>query len=112
MIRTLITLSATLFFFACQQTPAGTTAAKPAPPTITVPDTIFVEVDSTGKMRFGGKDISDTDVLKARLSDSLSTFRKLGGKVPAMWYHTHGDVLMGMRGALNDVFTEVKEAVK
>lgn len=108
MIRIFFTVAtASLLLFACQQTPSGTAAAKPTPPTIAIPDTIFVEVDSSGKMLFGGKDIPNTDVLKARLSDSLSTFRKLGGKVPAMWYHTHGDVLMGMRGALRDVFTDL-----
>lgn len=111
MIRIFFILVTSILLFACQPAPTVNNS-KSTTSIAVIPDTIFVEVDSSGKMLFGGKDIPDTDVLKARLSDSLSTFRKLGGKVPVMWYHTHGDVLMGMRGELFDVFTEVKEAGK
>ncbi len=113
MLKTVFLLFAVAFLAACQSTPnESATTSTTTPAQVSFPDTVFVHVDSTGKMTFGGKEIPDTDALKLAIADSLRSIQKQGGKVPALWYRTHGDVLMGMRGALQDVFMEVQAEVK
>jgi hypothetical protein len=98
-------------FFGCQSKTTET-AANATLETPKFPDTIFMDIDSTGKMHLGTKEISDTEELKKMLLDSCRNIKKQGGKMPILEYHTHGDVLMGTRGALKDIFLEVEQEIK
>ena len=75
-------------------------------------DTLFVGVDSEGITYLGAK-IPGVDFLRRRLIDSLITLKKQTGKYPnKIKVRTRGDVLMGARGAVQDVIQEAKDSLK
>ena len=115
-LQLLLTSFTLALLVGCQSSPvdkqAETTTDTPATPIATAPDSIFVDVDSMGQIRFGGKDVPNIQALHMALTDSMQVLKKQGGKLPALGFRTHGDVLMGMRGALNDVFLAVQEEME
>ncbi len=75
-------------------------------------DTLFVGVDSEGITYLGAKK-PGVDFLRRQLIDSLITLKKQTGKYPnKIKVRTRGDVLMGARGAVQDVIQEAKDSLK
>ena len=75
-------------------------------------DTLFVGVDSEG-ITYLGTEKMDADILRMRLLDSLKTLKRQTGKYPnKIKVRTRGDVLMGARGAVQDVIQEAKDSLK
>ena len=96
----------------CQSKPAEKAIEAPTAAAVVFPDSVFVHVDSTGTMTLGGKKVETTEALKVVITDSLLQLKKQSGKLPALGYRTHGDVLMGMRGELRSIFAEILEAIQ
>ncbi|MBU6341564.1 MAG: hypothetical protein KGS48_08745 [Bacteroidetes bacterium] len=92
-------------------TPSTVTTA-PAPPSVHTPDTVYVEMFERKGTFFGNKNFADDTQLKAALLDSLRTVKKMGGKTPELAIKTHGTVTMGVRGAVQDLFLEIKDELK
>lgn len=80
---------------------------------VTLPlDTLFVEVDSNG-ITYLGEEKMDADFLRRRLADSLLILKKQSGQYPKkIKLRTRGDVLMGVRGEIQDAIQEVKDSLK
>ena len=80
---------------------------------VTLPlDTLFVEVDSNG-ISYLGDEKMDADFLRRRLADSLLILKKQSGQYPKkIKLRTRGDVLMGVRGEIQDAIQEVKDSLK
>ena len=75
-------------------------------------DTLFVAIDSEGVSYLGDKKM-DTDLLRRRLIDSLQTLKKQTGQYPKkIKLKMRGDVLMGIRGEIQDVIQEAKDTLK
>ncbi len=75
-------------------------------------DTLFVDVDSKG-ITYLGNEKMDADFLSRRLVDSLITLKKQSGHYPhKIKLRTRGEVLMGVRGEIQDVIQSVKDSLK
>lgn len=120
-----IVLALMSIWAACQSKPAentakpleqpgasGTVTTAPAPPAVYTPDTVYVEMFERKGTFFGNKNFADDTKLKAALLDSLRTVKKMGGKTPELAIKTHGTVTMGVRGAVQDLFLEIKDELK
>ena len=75
-------------------------------------DTLFVGVDSEGVTYLGAEKLN-TDILRRRLVDTLKTLKMQTGKYPnKIKVRTRGDVLMGMRGEVQDIIQQAKDSLK
>jgi hypothetical protein len=94
--------------------PNASTTVTTAPPTPTVatPDTVYVEMFERKGIFFGNKKFADDTQLKAAILDSLRILKKMGGKTPELAIKTQGTVTMGVRGAVQDLFLEIKDELK
>ncbi|MBL7815458.1 MAG: hypothetical protein JNL70_10620 [Saprospiraceae bacterium] len=107
-----------LSIWACTEQPKSTenTVAKVDSTTIlnhamsSNPDTLVVWADSTGNISFGDKKALTYEQLETVLADSLKAIKTLYHTKPdTIILKTKGDVLMGTRGAIRDVISDVKE---
>ena len=77
-----------------------------------VPDTLVIELNAKGGIKLGKQELN-LEQLEAKLVDSLKFLQKTYGKMPdTIIYHTTGDVLMGMRGAVKDAIFDAQEKVR
>ncbi len=120
---TFATFLLTFCLFSCKETPkttdnaaaqaADTTANRgiTASPT-TPPDSLIVEVDSMGKVKFGNnRDITLDDLPKA-LVDSSNTLKKATGHAPTTITYKSNGAMMGIRGAVQGAIEEAQDSLK